>query len=44
MKCGEIRDICGDYALDIQYPKETITLYFNSRQTENLQLMKHCYG
>lgn len=32
MKCGEIRDICGDYALDIQYPKETITLYFNSLQ------------
>lgn len=32
MKCGEIRDMCGDYVLDIQYPKETITLYFNSRQ------------
>lgn len=32
MKCGEIRDICGDYALDIQYPEETIILYFNSRQ------------
>ena len=27
----EIREICGDWALDIHWGKETITLFFNSR-------------
>lgn len=31
MKC-EIREICGDWALDIQWPRETVTIYFNSRR------------
>lgn len=31
MKC-EIREICGDWALDIQCPRETVTIYFNSRR------------
>lgn len=31
MKC-EIREICGDWALDMNFPFETITVYFNSRQ------------
>ena len=32
MKC-EIREICGDYALDIVAGKsEKVTIYFNSRQ------------
>ncbi len=28
----EIREICGDYALDLKYPDETIVIYFNSYQ------------
>lgn len=31
MKC-EIREICGDWALDMHFPFETVTVYFNSRQ------------
>ena len=31
MKC-EIREICGDWALDMNFSFETITIYFNSRQ------------
>lgn len=28
----EIREICGDWALDMNFPFETVTIYFNSRQ------------
>lgn len=31
MTC-EIREICGDWALDMNFPFETVTIYFNSRQ------------
>ncbi len=32
-KCAEIREICGDYALDVEYSKEfTFTMFFNSRR------------
>lgn len=34
----EIREICGDWALDIHWGKETITLFFNSRN--NAELVK----
>ena len=33
-----IREICGDWALDIHWVKETITLFFNSRN--NAELVK----
>lgn len=37
MKC-EIREICGDWALDMHFPFETVTVYFNSRQNaENVK-------
>ena len=33
MKCYEIRDFCGDYALDIPMgDKSVYTIYFNSRR------------
>ena len=28
----EIREICGDWALDINFPFDVVTIYFNSRQ------------
>lgn len=31
MRC-EIREICGSWALDMNFPFDTITVYFNSRQ------------
>lgn len=34
----EIREICGDWALDIHWGKETIKLFFNSRN--NAELVK----
>ena len=34
----EIREICGDWTLDIHWGKETITLFFNSRN--NAELVK----
>lgn len=40
---SEIRDICGDYAIDIKYheeQKEAITLFFNSRR--NAETVKRC--
>ena len=41
MKCYEIRDFCGDYALDIKFPYgEVFTLYFNSRR--NAEIVKRC--
>lgn len=37
MKC-EIREICGDWALDMEFPDQTITAYFNSRRNaENVK-------
>lgn len=31
MTC-KIRETCGDWALDMNFPFETVTIYFNSRQ------------
>lgn len=42
-KVSDIRDICGDYAIDIKYhegQKEAITLFFNSRR--NAETVKRC--
>ena len=40
-KCGEIRDVCGDYALDVEYSKDfTFTMFFNSRR--NAETVKRC--
>lgn len=40
-KCTEIRDICGDYAIDIEYSKDfTFTMFFNSRR--NAETVKRC--
>lgn len=37
MKC-EIRAAVSDYALDMHFPDETVTIYFNSRQNaENVK-------
>ena len=33
-----MREICGDWALDIHLPADTVTIYFNSRQNaENVK-------
>lgn len=40
---SDVRDICGDYAIDIKYhegQKEAITLFFNSRR--NAETVKRC--
>ena len=40
---SEIKDICGDYMIDIKYheeQKEAITLFFNSRK--NAETVKRC--
>ena len=29
---AKIREFCGDYALDLEFPHETVTLYFKSYQ------------
>lgn len=40
-KVSEIREICGDYAIDIDYSKDfTFTMYFNSRR--NAETVKRC--
>ena len=40
-KVSDIRDICGDYAIDIEYSKDlTFTMYFNSRR--NAETVKRC--
>ena len=40
-KVLEIREICGDYALDIEYSKDyTFTMFFNSRR--NAETVKRC--
>ena len=39
--CGEIREVCGDYALDVEYSKDfTFTMFFNSRR--NAETVKRC--
>lgn len=37
----EIREFCGDWALDIHLGKETVVLYFNSRC--NAELVKSVF-
>ena len=40
-KVSEIREICGDYALDVEYSKDfTFTMFFNSRR--NAETVKRC--
>lgn len=40
-KCTEIRDICGDYAFDVEYAEgNKFTMFFNSRR--NAQTVKRC--
>ncbi len=40
-KCSEIREVCGDYALDVEYSKDlTFTMFFNSRR--NAETVKRC--
>ncbi len=40
-KCSEIREVCGDYALDVEYAKDfTFTMFFNSRR--NAETVKRC--
>lgn len=40
-KCTEIREICGDYAFDVEYSKDfSYTMYFNSLR--NAQTVKRC--
>ncbi|MBQ8005516.1 MAG: hypothetical protein IJ303_04310 [Clostridia bacterium] len=40
-KVADIREICGDYALDIEYSKDyAFTMFFNSRR--NAETVKRC--
>ena len=40
-KCTEIREICGDYAFDVEYSKEfSFTMFFNSLR--NAKTVKKC--
>lgn len=40
-KCSEIRDICGDYAFDVEYSEDNkFTMFFNSRR--NAETVKRC--
>lgn len=40
-KVSEIRDFCGDYAIDIEYSKDfSFTMFFNSRR--NAETVKRC--
>ena len=40
-KVSEIREICGDYAIDIEYSKDyTFVMFFNSRR--NAETVKRC--
>ncbi len=40
-KCTEIRDICGDYAFDVEYSDNNkFTMFFNSRR--NAETVKRC--
>lgn len=40
-RVSEIRDICGDYAFDVEYSEDNkFTMFFNSRR--NAQTVKRC--
>lgn len=40
-KVCDIREVCGDYAIDIEYSKDyTFTMFFNSRR--NAETVKRC--
>ena len=40
-KVADIREVCGDYALDIEYSQDyTFTMFFNSRR--NAETVKRC--
>lgn len=40
-KVSDIREICGDYAIDIEYSKDyTFVMFFNSRR--NAETVKRC--
>lgn len=40
-KCTEIREICGDYAFDVEYSKDvSFTMFFNSLR--NAKTVKRC--
>ena len=40
-KVSDIREFCGDYAIDIEYAKDfTFTMFFNSRR--NAETVKRC--
>lgn len=40
-KCTEIREICGDYAFDVEYSEDfSFTMYFNSMR--NAKTVKRC--
>ena len=40
-KVLDIREVCGDYALDVEYSKDyTFTMFFNSRR--NAETVKRC--
>ena len=40
-KVSDIREVCGDYAIDIEYSKDfTFTMFFNSRR--NAKTVKRC--
>lgn len=40
-KCTEIREICGDYAFDVEYSEDNVfTMFFNSLR--NAQTVKRC--
>ena len=40
-KCTEIREICGDYAFDVEYSEDNkFTMFFNSLR--NAQTVKRC--
>lgn len=40
-KCSEIRDICGDYAFDVEYhANNKFTMFFNSYR--NAKTVKRC--
>lgn len=40
-KCTDIREICGDYAFDVEYHADNVfTMFFNSRR--NAETVKRC--
>lgn len=40
-KVSDIREVCGDYAIDVEYGRDfTFTMFFNSRR--NAETVKRC--